>query len=299
MDAPCHDVGRHQGIGLPLGEGIQSPLPLPLGAVAVHRNGPHAMGLQLPDHAVGPALGPAEHERLSVLLNQFGRDRHTFGPIDLPEVVGDVALRLLGRLDGDPDRVMLVVADDRLHLAADGGREEEDLAVRRGLVEQAAHRGEEAHVGHAVRLVEHDRRDVVETHVAPLDQVFEAPRAGHDDVDALVQRAHLVAVAGAAEDGDDPLAVMPEEAADDIVDLRGQLARRHEDQRPRAARARLHRADDERDSEGQRLARAGGRFAADVPARERRRDRLRLNGERFGDALAREALGVRRGDAKV
>ena len=39
MDAPCHDVGRHQGICLPLGERIKSPLPLTLRAVAVHGNG--------------------------------------------------------------------------------------------------------------------------------------------------------------------------------------------------------------------------------------------------------------------
>ena len=143
-----------------------------------------------------------------------------------------------------------------------------------GLVEQAAHRREEAHVGHAIRLVEHHRRDVVEADVAPLDQVLEASGAGHHDVDALVQGTHLVAVSRATEDGDDPLAVMPEEVADDLVHLRGQLAGRHEDQRPRAPRARLHRVDDERDAEGQRLARPGGRLAADVPARQRRRNRL-------------------------
>ena len=87
----------------PLGERIQCPLALPLGAVAVHGNRTHAVGLELLDDAVGPALGPAEDERLSVVLDQFGRDRHPLGPIDLPEVVGDVTLRLLGRLDGNSD----------------------------------------------------------------------------------------------------------------------------------------------------------------------------------------------------
>ena len=192
------------------------------------------MGLELPDDAVGAALGAAEDEGLAVVLDELGRDGHPLGPIDLPEVVGHVALGLLGGLDGDPDRVPLVVADDRLHLASDGGREEEDLAVRRRLVEQAAHRGKEPHVGHAIGLVEHDGRDIVEEDVAPLDQVLEASRAGHHDVDALVQGPHLVAVARAAEDGHDPLAVLPHEPSDDLVHLRGQLACRHEDERPRA-----------------------------------------------------------------
>ena len=179
---------------------------------------------------------PAEDEGLTVVRDQLGRDGHPLGPVDLPEVVGHVPLGLVRGLYCDTDRVALVVADDRLHLTPDGGREEEDLAVRRGLVQQAAHRREEPHVGHAVSLVEHDRRHVVEADVPPLDQVLEAPGAGHHDVDALVQRPHLVAVTGAAEDGHDPLAIVPHELADDLVHLRGQLTRWHEDQRSREAR---------------------------------------------------------------
>ena len=124
----------------------------------------------------------------------------------------------------------------------------------RCLVQEAADRGKKAHVGHAVRLVEDHGRHLVEAHFASFDQVLEAPRTGHHDVDALVEGTHLVAVSGAAKNGHDPLAIMPEQVPDDIVHLRGQLARRHEDQRPRAARARLHRADDERNPEGKGLA---------------------------------------------
>jgi hypothetical protein len=209
-----------------------------------------------------------------VVLDQLGGDRHPVRPVHLPEVMGDVTLRLLGGLDGDPHRVTLVVADDRLHLTTDGGREEEHLAVRCRLVEQAAHRGKESHVRHAVRLVEHHGRDIVEADVAALNQVFESSRASHNDVDALVEGAHLVAVAGATEDGDDPLAVVPQEVPDDVMDLGGQLACRHKDQRTRLTGSRLHGADDERDTEGKRLSRSGGRLAADVPARERRRNRF-------------------------
>ena len=179
----------------------------------MHGDGAHAVGLELPDHAVGPTLGAAEHEGLPVALDQLGRDGDSLGPVDLPEVVVDVPLRLLGRLDGDLDRVTLIAADDRLHLAPDGGREEHDLAVRRRLVQQAAHGGQEAHVGHAVRLVEHHRGDIVEPDVTPLDQVLQAPGARHDDVDALLQGAHLLAVAGATEDRHDALALVPEEVA--------------------------------------------------------------------------------------
>ena len=198
----------------------------------------HAVGLELFYHTVGPALGTTEDERLAVVLDQSGRDRYPLGPVDLPEVVSDVALRLFGRFDGHPHGVVLVGADDRLHLASDRGREEEDLALGRpGLVQQAAHCREEPHVGHAICLVEHHGRDVVEPHVAALDQVLEASRAGHHDVDAVVEGAALVSVAGAAEDGHDPLAVMAQQSSDHVMYLRRQLVVRHEHQRPGPPRA--------------------------------------------------------------
>ena len=67
VDPPGHHIGGHQGIRLPLGEGVESPLALALGAVAVHRDGPHSLGLQLADDPVGAPLGAAEHEGLPVL----------------------------------------------------------------------------------------------------------------------------------------------------------------------------------------------------------------------------------------
>ena len=123
--------------------------------------------------------------------------------------MGDVTLLLLGRLDVDPNRVVLIAADDGFDLTPDGGREEQHLAVGRRLVQQAAHGRQESHVRHAVRFVQHDGRDVVEPDVAALDQILEPPGAGHDHVDALVQGADLVAIPGAAEDRHDPLASRP------------------------------------------------------------------------------------------
>jgi hypothetical protein len=78
---------------------------------------------------------------------------------------------------------------------------------------QTANGGKEPHVRHAVRLVEHDGRDVVQADVAALDEILEASRAGHHHIDALVQGAALVAVPGTSEDGDHPLAVATEERA--------------------------------------------------------------------------------------
>ncbi len=176
MDPPGHHIGGDQGVGLALGEGIERTLTLALGPIAVHRDRPNTLRLKLADDPVGPSLRAAEHEGLAVLRHELGRDGDALGPIHFPEVMGDVALLFFGRFDVDPNRVVLIAADDRLDLTADRGREEDDLALGRGLVQEAANGGEEAHVGHAVRLVEHDGGDVVEHDVAALDEVLEASR---------------------------------------------------------------------------------------------------------------------------
>ena len=257
------------------------------------------MRLELAHHSVGAVLGSAEHEGLPVALDDLCGDGDPLGALDLPEVVGDVGLGLRGRLDGEPHGVPLVRADDRLHLPPDGGREEHDLAVGRRLVEQAAHCGQEPHVGHAVGLVEDHGGHVVEADVSPCDEVLQAARARHHNVDALVQGAHLVAVPRPAEDRHDALAGGPEQVDQDRVHLRGQLACGHEDQRPGTARQGLLGPQGERDGEGERLPRAGGCPPADVAAGQGRRDGSGLNGERLGDAQAGEPLAERRGDAKV
>ncbi len=141
--------------------------------------------------------------------------------------------------------------------------------------------------------------DVVEPYVAPLNQVLQAPGARHHDVDALLQGAHLLAVASATEDRHDALAVCPEQVAQDLVHLRGQLAGRHEHERLGAPRERALGVHDERNAEGQRLAGPRRCLATDVPPGERSRDGGGLDGQRLGDPLAGEYVGARRGDAKV
>ena len=59
---------------------------------------------------------------------------------------------------------------------------------------------DEAHVEHAVGLVEHEGLEAVEPHVALVHQVEQTARCRHQDVDAARQVVHLRALADAAED---------------------------------------------------------------------------------------------------
>ena len=110
-----------------------------------------------------------------------------------------------------------------------------------GLVEPAQHPldlGHEAHVGHAVGLVEHQHLELVDRQLAPVAEVDEAPRGGDDDVDPLAELGDLAVDVGAAVDGH---GVQPEllgQRGQDVVDLDGQLPRRQQDEGERPGRAR-------------------------------------------------------------
>ena len=58
----------------------------------------------------------------------------------------------------------------------------------------------EAHVEHAVGLVENEPADVREGHLAALDHVDQAAGGGHDEVGAPLNVAQLVANLGATVD---------------------------------------------------------------------------------------------------
>ncbi len=196
--------------------------------------------------------------------------------------------------------VALVVAGELGDVAVERRREQHGLTVRRGLVEQAPDRRHEAHVGHPVGLVEHDLADIAQVDVATLDQVFEAARAGHQDVDAALEGAQLAAVADAAVDGVD--ADVSGEAAQLGRDLLGELTSRGEHQRDRAPWRRLAercRVGNERHAEREGLARAGGCSSAHIAAGEAVGDGCGLDLEGFVDAATTEGVADERGDAQL
>jgi hypothetical protein len=92
----------------------------------------------------------------------------------------------------------------------------------------------EAHVKHAVGLVEHDVRALVEHEVAAVEHVLHAPGGAHDDVHALPQVVRLLLHVHAADDRERAQVRVGQQLGDLLVDLVRELARgRHDDgQRP-------------------------------------------------------------------
>ena len=186
------------------------------------------------------------------------------------------------------DGIALVVARELGDIAVEGRGEQHGLALARRLVQQAANGGHEAHVGHAVSLVEHDPIDRGQVHAALLDEVLEAPRAGDEDIGTLPQRLDLASVADTAVD--DGGLDRAGEGANLGIDLLGELARRCQYQRARPLGLRAAYGGDERDAEGERLAGAGRGAPTDVAAGQRVGDRGRLDVEGLGDTSAGEGV---------
>ena len=147
------------------------------------------------------------------------------------------------------------------------------------------HVADEAHVEHAVRLVENEDRNLVEIHMALSEEVEETPRRGDQNVDALLECLDLLALPYAAEDHGGAKLKLAAIGAETIVDLTGKLARRRKNERMRTPRrawpALLRQAVQNRQREGGGLAGTRLGNAEQIPAFDQKGNRLRLNRRRL------------------
>ena len=144
--------------------------------------------------------------------------------------------------------------------------------------------GQEAHVEHAVGLVEHEHLQARERRGGVAEVVEQPARRRHDHVDARAQRVLLRSHADAAEHRGARDGRVHRELREVRVDLRGQLARGCQDQRPRGAPGLRHEPMQDRQSEGRGLAAAGGGAGQDIVALQPGRDRLQLDRRGAGEA---------------
>ena len=287
VEAARGDIGGDEHGRAARAEGVEGARALVLRLVAVDRLGVDAVGLQLAREAVGAVL-------------RLGEDDGALHRERVEEV--DEELRLL-RLEHEVELLVDAVdrARDRRHRHAHGiveervgemadllrhrRREEHGLARLRQQRRDLADRLDKAHVEHAVRLVEHEELDLAEVDEPLLEEVDEATRRRDEDIDALLDRADLRALADAAEDHGVAERRVTAVAREALGDLRRELTRGREDERlrlaaergARAARQAREQVVEDRQRERGGLAGAGLRDAEDIALGERGRDRLRLD----------------------
>jgi len=216
---------------------------------------------------------------------------------DGDELVLDVAGALLDReLGAEARRILRVLVGQRTDCAFERCREQHRLACDRDAAEDAVDLRLEAHVEHAVGLVEDEGAHAVERHELALEQVVQPSGRGDQDV-CLACTPRLRVDGLAAVDGADAKALGCGERLDVRGDLCRELAGRHEHECGRLAAARRG-ALDERKPEGKRLAGSGRRLGEDVAARERVWDDELLDRERGSDLVLGESAHERRAEAK-
>jgi len=152
------------------------------------------------------------------------------------------------------------------------------------MADELADVGDEAHVEHAVRFVEHEDFDAGQVDVALLVQVKQPARGGDDDIDAVSQRGDLRRLIHAAENHRVFQGNVAAVGAEAVGDLRGEFARRAENQAARAAGLfALGEPIEDRHGERGGFAGAGLGAAEHVFAGKHMRNRLGL--DRRGDGI--------------
>ena len=91
---------------------------------------------------------------------------------------------------------------------------------------------DEAHVQHAVGLVQNEHLDLTQSQQPLVKEVQQPSRRGDEDIDALAKRQGLRILADAAEDDGVPQVEVPAVHAETLADLGGQFAGRRQDERP-------------------------------------------------------------------
>ena len=205
------------------------------------------------------------------------------------EAVLDAAAVALGQLLLVAAGVSRVLLREPAGLAGEGGRQEERLAVGGDLRHDPLDRRAEAHVEHAVGLVEHKDAHPVEADGAATDQVLEPARRRDHDVGAA-RKLRLALDSDTAVHGRDRQCAGRADVAQLLDDLGGQLARRHEHE-PRAAGGVGLDAVDHWKAEGERLAGAGGRADEHVAPGQDVRDDCRLDGKGGRETARRQGAG--------
>lgn len=108
-------------------------------------------------------------------------------------MLGDALVRVqLSRVPHrDVHRVLHEIARQPLHLLGPRRREEQGLALARHFIDDGSNLRLEAHVQHAVGLVEGEGHDVRHVDLAHLHDVVEAAGGGDDDLYAALDGLDL------------------------------------------------------------------------------------------------------------
>jgi len=224
---------------------------------------------------LAPCLVRDQQLALARLVDGIHALRHQIG--------GGVARRHLDQM-----RIAQQAIGEPADLVGEGRREEQGLLLLRHQRQHFPDVMDEAHVEHAVGLVQHQDFHGGKVDGALADVVEQAAGRGDQDVDAALQRLDLRPDADAAEDQRGLQRQVVAVGAHAFLDLGGEFARRRQHQHARlAALGGGTRADELQNGQGEAggLAGAGLGGGHQVAAGEHDGNRLGLDRRRLGVAF--------------
>ena len=293
VDATRGDVCRDQDAECPVLKARQRTRPGALRLVPVDGGRTDAHLVQILDHPVRTVLGPSEDDGTfdGRILKEVLEQALLIRPLHEHDLLNDLldggGLPIDLHLDG--------VTQEPTGEAHDGlghrGREQQILALARKQLQHTPDVVNEAHIEHAVRLIQHE-----ELHASEVDEplpvkVEQAARCRHQDVHPATQIGDLRPLVDAAKD--DPMADLEVGTVGlkIVPNLRSQLTRGRQHQRPNDGLPAAGLCRDllqGGEQEGRGLTRSRLCASEDVPARKQGRYGCRLNGGGLGVFLLSE-----------
>jgi len=185
MNSTRGDIGTDKNLKTLGPERLERLIALSLGPIAMDRTHVEPRHLEVLHESIYAAFGSTKDHHRFVHADNARRERDTLCWIGAPEkmgrrftdrVFGTVYLIALG--------VVLISPDQLLDISIERCREKQRLPVRADLIEEFSHDRHEAHVCHAVSLIDDDDLDLVETKRTAIDEVGKSTRTRDSDVNA-------------------------------------------------------------------------------------------------------------------
>ena len=241
VDAACRNVCGHQNARGAVLEVAQRILAGRLALVAVNGLGGDAVVRQILNHLVRAVLGAGKY--------QYGRHfgRHIFQQMAQQEalaflvhLVNHLAHFFCGRRygsHGNAHRLVQQVVRQLHNFRRHGGREEHRLALGGQFGNYFFHVVNEAHVQHAVCLIQDKMGQMTQINVPLAHQVQQSAGGGGDQIRALAQSIYLGLLADAAKNYRMAQREVASVRGNAFVNLQGQFPCGGEDQDPDGPRS--------------------------------------------------------------
>ena len=187
-------VCSHEQLRDVLAELLHSDVALLLREVAVQRFGVVSVAYEFVSYLLRLSLGAAEHDAVDARIEVDDALQREVLVLRVHHIVDmvDILSALVARTHHNLLVVVQIVERNLLNFLAHRSREEQRVAVCRHIVEYLVDAVGEAHVEHLVSLVEHNVLHGVELGCSAVHKVDKTTRCSHDNLRAVLQRAHLV-----------------------------------------------------------------------------------------------------------